>query len=183
MVTRVGSLAIAIGSLGLLALPAGCENRLSGVQVESADMAAYSELVIPHKLKIQPFTQPVSFARDGQPDGIEVILSATDAFNDPVKSVGTFQFELSEFRKASGDPVGERLAFWTVKIDSKEALEKYWDRISRFHRFPLHHEGGQVRPGKYVLSVRLSVPGGDRLFDEFELTVDPKKPAPPPLGG
>lgn len=142
-------------------------------------MAAFVELVLPQKVQVQKFlTKPVSFAGDGNPDGIEVILATLDAFDDPVKAAGTFHFELYQRRPGSGDPAGERLAFWEIRVDSRARVLEYWDRLSRFYRFPLRMESAPLAPGSYFLEVRLVLPGGEKRFDEYEFTLPPG-PAPP----
>lgn len=141
--------------------------------MEGPQLAAFVELVLPQKVQVQKFlTRPVSFAGDGNPDGLEVILATLDAFDDPVKTAGTFHFELYTRRQSSDNPTGERLAFWEIRVDSKARVLEYWDRLSRFYRFPLRMET-PLAPGSYFLEVRLILPGGEKRFDEYEFNLPP----------
>jgi hypothetical protein len=152
----------------------GCERNSSMMQMEGPQMAAFVELVLPQKVQVQKFlTRPVSFAGDGNPDGIEVVLAVLDAFDDPVKTAGTFHFELYSRRPSSGDPAGERLAFWEIRVDSRARVLEYWDRLSRFYRFPLRLESAPLPPGSYFLEVRLVLPGGEKRFDEYVFELPP----------
>ncbi len=159
-------LAVAAGTCVLLAT--GCPPRRSSAESDSAELATYARVMMPKKIEIQRYlTQPISFAGNGDADGLEVILAAIDSFGDPTKVVGTFHFELHKIRPASSDREGDRLAFWPIDINSDETLTKYWDRLARFYRFPLKLES-PLPPGKYILSARLISPTGDKLFDEYE---------------
>lgn len=162
--------ALSLALLGLLPA-AGCENPAARINADDPDVAAFVELVMPRKIEIQHYlTRPVSFAGDGNADGIEVILAALDSFGDPVKCVGVFQLELNTLRMASGDRLGERIALWSIELDSREKMSEYWDRLARFHRFPLKLAGGRLEPGKYILTARISTLGGQKLFDEYQFT-------------
>lgn len=157
-------------------LTAGCEKSTRVMSLEQPEMAAFVELMTPRAVEIQHYlTKPVSFEGSGDADGMEVILAAKDAFGDDVKCVGTFLFEFYNLRLASGDKHGERLAYWSVTIDSKESLSQYWDKLARFYKFPLKFEGGgaPLAAGSYVLTAQLSTPTGEKLFDEYQFTHQP----------
>jgi hypothetical protein len=115
-------------------------------------------------------TKPVSYAGDGQADGLEVILAAYDASDDLTKVVGTFHFELEQRKRT--ESIGTRIAFWPVEIKSEKTLRMYRDHLSRFYQFPLRLDAKSLSAGQYVLSVWLQLPGGRRLFDEYEFTYD-----------
>lgn len=167
--------------IALLVLAVGC-NHARPDAAGDPEMAAYVKLMMPRKIEIQRYlTKPVSFTRNGDADGLEVILSAQDSFGDPTKVVGVFFVELHKLRKASSDRVGDRVAFWKVVLNSDESMTEYWDRLSRFYRFPVKLQSGPLPPGDYILQVRLMVPGAVTLFDEYEL-IYKAEPAPPPTG-
>jgi hypothetical protein len=161
----------------LLLVPAatilGCQPRTTALSPDADALLA--DVVLPQRIEIQRYlTRPVSMSRaGGDPDGVEVILAALDSSGDPVKSVGSYFFELHEFRPASGDPVGRSLAMWEIRVDSRETLAGYWDRLARFHRFRLGLEGRTLPPGKYVLVARLVLPVGRTLHDQYELAHAP----------
>lgn len=163
-----------IALTALIGLLVGCENSTRVMSLDQPEMAAFVELMMPRAIEIQHYlTKPVSFAGSGDADGLEVILAAKDAFGDDVKCVGTFLFEFYNLRLASGDKYGERLAFWTVPIDSKEALVQYWDKLSRFYKFPLKFESESLAAGSYVLTAQLTTPTGEKLFDEYQFSHQP----------
>lgn len=155
------------GLAGMAAL-AGCDKR-PVVHADDPQVAAFLQVLMPRQIEVQKFlTRPVSLGGEGTADGLEVVLAAMDSLGDRVKVVGTFHFELYSRRPASGDRLGQRLAFWPVKIDSDEALLQYWDRLSRFYRFPLQLPSPPLEPGQYILVVRLLSPAGETLESEYE---------------
>lgn len=135
-------------------------------------LAAFVHMMMPKEIEIQRYlTKPVSFSGSGDANGIEVILAARDSFGDPTKIIGTFQFELCARRVASSDRLGRRVALWPVEINSDQTLLKYWDRLSRFYKFPLQLDQPVLPPGDYILTARLRSAGGDEtLFDEYAFT-------------
>lgn len=157
----------------LLLCAGGCQNRSSDVQAESPELAAFVRLIMPARIEIQHYlTRPFDYAGTGNADGLEVILATCDSFGDPVKCIGTFQFELHRRRRASGDKFGARIALWRVTIDTGQSLMEYWHRYSRYYRFPLKLSDGTLPPGRYILSARLATPTGEKLYDDYEFTHD-----------
>jgi len=145
-----------------------CQAEQANVQLDDPELTAFVRLMMPKQIEIQRYlTKPVSFAGDGNADGIEVILAVRDKLGDPVKVVGTFQFELHGMRMASADRLGKRVAFWKVQISSDETFTEYWDRPARWYVFPLQLERGPLEPGRYILTARLLSPTGETLFHEY----------------
>jgi len=161
------------GGLGLSA----CTSPNAAIQADDPDLATYLELVLPARVEIQRYlTKPVSYAGDGNADGLEVILAAYDKSDELTKVYGTLHFELVS-RKIT-DSVGTRVAFWPIDITTDKAMHLYRDHLSRFYQFPLQLEQKSLPTGQYVLSVWLHLPGGRRLYHEYEFTYDGKG-APP----
>lgn len=148
----------------------GCSESRVRFQSDDPELAAYVQLVMPARIKVLEWTKPVSLAGTGNADALEVILEARDSFDDLTKVVGTFQFELKSRRPS--DPIGSRVAFWPVKIDSEKAILMYRDRLSRFYHFPLQLDQTPLPAGRYVLTVWLHLPTGQRLSDEYEFEYD-----------
>lgn len=155
-----------------LASSVGCAGKTGAVQASSPELATYAQLVMPTRIKIQPWTQPVSFAGQADADGLEVLLAAYDTFGEETKAVGTLHFELYTRRQASADHLGKQIAFWPIELDSRESLARYWERSVRFYRFPLHLAAPPLAPGEYILCATLSTPTEQRLFDEYEFTYE-----------
>jgi hypothetical protein len=146
-----------------------CQKDRPDVQLDNPELAAFVRLMMPKQIEVQHYlTKPVSFAGDGNADGLEVILAALDSFGDPIKVVGTFHFELNRVRLASANRLGERVAFWKLEINSKETFTEYWDHYSGWYVFPLQFDSGPLEPGRYILTVRLLSPTGETLFDEYQ---------------
>ncbi len=147
-----------------------CEQKSTQVELDNPQLDAFVELIMPARIEIQHYlTRPFDFSGTGDADGLEVVLSVHDSFDDPVKCVGTFHFELYKMRMASGDKRGQRVDFWQVTIDADDTLVRYWDRVTRFYRFELQRSEGKLPPGRYILSVRLVTPTDKKLVDEYEL--------------
>lgn len=158
------------------ALATGCNNASVNTGETAPEVTNYVRLMMPKRIDVQRgLTKPVSFALNGNPDGLEVVLAAEDSRGAAMKVCGTFHFELRERRPASGDEQGPRVAFWPVKIDTEQASDQFFDRLSRFYHFPLELHEAPLKPGKYILAVRLLTPTADTLFSEyeFEQTTEP----------
>lgn len=154
-------------------LISGCQHHRS-VQLDKPELAAFVRLVMPARLEIQRYlTRPCDFAGGGDADGLEVILTTLDSSGDPVKCLGTFHFELHTVRLASADKLGKLVARWSTTVGSSESLAQYWDRSSRYYRFPLKLAGETLAPGRYVLSAWLITPTDEKLFDDYEFTHGP----------
>lgn len=134
-------------------------------------------MLLVRQIKVQPFTKIRSFDEDRVPDGIGVVLSATDQFGDPVKIVGNVYFELYEFRDASADRKGNRLEYWTRDIKTAQDEQRYWDRMARWYEFPLAWTSGlpETPSRKFVLMVSYHAPWDETLTDEYILDVMPMK--------
>ena len=88
-----------------------CQSDRANVQLDEPELTALLRLLMPKEIEIQRYlTKPVSFAGDGNADGLEVILAALDPYGLPVKAAGAFQFELHHMRMASADRLGDRSA-------------------------------------------------------------------------
>jgi hypothetical protein len=161
-----------LAALAAALLPAGCAEKPGGPQMNSPELTAYIQLIMPNRIAIQPWTKPVSFARNDNADGLEIIVAAYDSFGDMTKIVGTLHFELYARRPASSDRLGERIAFWPVELNSREALTRYWDPLARFYMFPVQLTGKPLPPGRYILQAGLVAPDGERLSDEYEITYE-----------
>jgi hypothetical protein len=149
-------------------------------------MASFLQLILPRTIQIQPYlTKPRSFDGSGDANGVEVLLATRDAVGDEVKCVGTFNFELFAQRIASGDPYGERFGLWTLNINTSDRLQQYWDRPSKYFKFPLQLDSGTLPPGKYILTAQFTGPTGEKLFNEYKFThttVSAAAKAPPEAG-
>jgi hypothetical protein len=154
----------------ILAAAGGCQQSSARLGDDAA-LTTFVELVRPRQIEIQRhFTKPVSYEGSGDADGLEVIVAAKDASGDEVKCVGEFLFELYEQRLASGDPLGKRVAYWAVSVDSADSVQLYWDSLSRFFKFPLRFEQQVLAPGRYVLTAQLAAPGGAKLRDDYDFS-------------
>ncbi len=148
-----------------------CKSAQTGIKPDNAQMETYAQLVMPATIAIErSWTKPVSYARNGTADGLEVVLAVRDSAGDATKVLGTFHFELQS-RKLS-ERIGTRVAFWPVQIDSEPTLRKYLDPGLHLYIFPLQLDSQPLHAGRYVLSVWLNLPGGERLFDEYEFNYD-----------
>lgn len=163
-------------TLGTLALclclaPIGCSDTGPDELPTDSDRVNMLSLMLPERIEIWPGTRIDSFDDDPFPDGVLVIVRPQDAFGDPVKAAGRFYFELWEFQPASGEPRGERLAFWSQLIDSTERVEEHWTQAQMFEfRLGWPEETEGIRPGrKYVLKVTYHTPWDKRITDQIEL--------------
>ena len=169
---------LAAGGVAMLVL-GGCKST-PRVSSDKDEMLA---MLLPQQIKIQPFTKIKSFDEDRTPDGIAVVLRATDRFGDPVKLVGHLYFELYAYKNASAERKGERLEFWDRTITTPEDQKLYWDRTAQMYEFPLAWTQGAPPPPnrKYILAATYRTPGEETLQDEYviEFTLSKEQFAKP----
>lgn len=153
------------------ALTTGCQTPGRSLSAEDPELAGVLRLLLPAKIEIQRYlTKPYDFDGAGSANGLEVIVSVTDSFGDPVKCLGTFHFELYTMRMASGDRLGQEVANWPVELADEKSMIQYWDRLTRSYRFPLRLRSGVLPPGRYILNARLVTPARENLFDSYEFS-------------
>lgn len=146
-----------------------CQSRSTTVSETGPSAEELIAFYSPQTIKILPFTKAKSFDDDAFPDGIEVSMRALDGAGDPVKSYGTFLFELYAYKPASSDHKGELIQSWRQPILSLEEQKQYWERVTTSYQFQLSWEGQPLSPQKkYVLAASFQASGGPRLFDEYE---------------
>jgi hypothetical protein len=172
----------------LLSLPllAGCQGSGPSRMPTEPERRAMMSLMLPSKIKIEPFTKIASFDKDEIPDGLLVVLRPVDQFGDPVKATGLFYFELYSYQMGSSEREGQRLAFWDQTIDSPEKIAQHWTH-AQMYEFKLGWPQGAsaIHPGKkYLLSATYRTPWDETIKDEYvmEFTLPPgvKQPAKSP---
>ena len=127
-------------------------------------------LLMPKAISIMPFTRVESFDSDDRLDGIALLLRPINLLGDPVNIVGDVRSELFDYRQASGDPKGNRVAMWNVSIRTEQDQLKHWSSTTQTYEFRLAFETSVVpKHGKYVLEVTYNTPLGTHLTDEYIL--------------
>ena len=147
----------------------GCATPRAG---DAAKQAQVMELLMPSRVEIvEPFTRATSFDGDAQPDGIELLLQASNALDSPGLMVaGAVRVELYEFLAASGERKGRQLDQWVIELGDKEQQRRYWNQVTQMYEFHLGVDVQKVPvAGQYMLAVTYSSPWGERLTDECVL--------------
>jgi len=157
------------GVIAVVAFSAACHSSRTEVSEEGPSAEDLIAFYSPQTIKILPFTKAKSFDDDAFPDGIEVSMRALDGAGDPVKSYGTFLFELYAYKPASTDHKGELIQSWRQPVLSLSDQKLYWERVTTSYQFQLSWEGVPLSPQKkYILAASFQASGGPRLFDEYE---------------
>jgi len=113
--------------------------------------------IVPKTIFIQPsFTQVVGDPHLPQPDKIKVYLALKDKYEDPLKALGSFRFEMFQYRPAYSDPRGRRYpekGLQVIDLTNKEDNQNHWDKTTRNYHFSL--DMPELLPGqkKFVLQV------------------------------
>ncbi len=126
-------------------------------------------LLLPSRVKIvEPFTRVKSFDDDATPDGIELLLQAVNALDNPgLMITGTVRVALYEYVPASGDRKGRRLEQWDVELITVRQQRTYWNVMTQMYEFRLGIDPARIPPAKeYVLEVTYRSPLGEHLADE-----------------
>lgn len=126
-------------------------------------------LLLPTRIEIvEPFTSVRRFGEAEEPRGVELLLQAVNALDNPgLMIVGRVRVELFDYVKASAEPKGRRLDYWNIELATTEQQRLYWDSITQMYRFRLALDPAAIPPAeKYLLSVTYVPPLGEILTDE-----------------
>ena len=115
-------------------------------------------------------------ADNGDPPRIEAYVALRDQFDDSLKALGRFRFELFRYQPAASDPRGPRFNPRGVQpFDLTDVIlnQQHWDSATRHYRFVLQtpsSPAGQLQ--KLVIQVTFAADPNLRL--ENLLTIDLK---------
>ena len=145
----------------------GCAERprITGEPAQREMLA----LLMPSRVEIvEPFTRLKSFDDDAAPDGIELLLRAVNALDNPgLMIAGKVHAALYEYVPASGDPKGRRLEHWDIELATPGQQRRHFNAMTQMYEFKLGIDPTRIPPAeKYVLAVTYSSPLGDHLTDE-----------------
>ena len=146
---------------------AGCHDLAP--TADDADLRKQLALLMPSRIEIvEPFTRISSFEGSSAPDGIELMIQAFNALENPgLMIAGTIRIGLYEHIAASGDAKGRRLERWNVELATTQQQRAHWNAMTQMYEFRLGIEAGKIPPAdKYILAVTYSSPFGERLTDE-----------------
>ncbi len=157
--------------LGMLLLVSfGCHRPGSPVDEDARQDAL--ALLMPNKIEIvKPFTRVRSFDDDTTPDGIELLLRAVNALDNPgLMIVGDVRVELYEYTPASSDHKGRQFDRWEIELRTEDEQRTYWNQLTQMYEFKLQINPDEVpRAEKYVLQVTYTSPLGEYLTDDYVL--------------
>ena len=123
-------------------------------------------LLLPHRIRVHPFTGTRTFSDAGGIRGFEVEIEAHDAYADATKAFGQFRFELHAHAAPGPDPKGRRLVVWEVDLLKPKANMTHWNPITRRYTFRLQWDTPIPVGRKFVLTAIFSSPFTERLFGE-----------------
>ncbi len=128
----------------------------------------------PKSVVVDPFTKFADLDTGGAATarGLEVRVRLKDAFDDPVKALGSFRVQLYEYVPRSLETRGPEHGNWLINILSEQDIRKYYDVIDRSYRFPLKVEHG-LGTAKIIVEVTYYLPdgSGDKMFGKRTITV------------
>ena len=104
--------------------------------------------------------------------GIEAFVELRDQFGDPIKAVGTFRFEIFQYRPAFNDPRGKRFVIDGIQaFDLTDPQRNYdrWNKTALSYSFDLKLPQLPPNLTKIVLQVTFTSDSGYRLQDRVIL--------------
>jgi hypothetical protein len=162
---RYGAVILAVGCLW------GC--RSTGPVTELEEREAALALLLPSEIEIvAPFTKLKSFSESDQPDGIEILLQARNALDNPgLMIAGTVRIELYSYLQASAERKGRQLQKWTIPLQTEKQQKAHWNRLTQMYEFRVGVDVARIpRADRYVLLVTYRSPFGTFLTDELVLS-------------
>lgn len=155
-------------SLLLTAAAGGCNGEVLTGEAGGVERSVPEpiDLLLPHEIRIHPFTGTRTFDEAGGVRGIEVRVEARDAYADPTKAFGEFRFELYNYKPNRPDHRGDRLAMWRESLLEPEKNLVHWDEITRTYEFKLQWARPIPVGKRFVLVAVFDSPFTPRLFAE-----------------
>jgi len=154
----------------LAACVGACSQDRAGI--DDGETRKMVELLIPQRVEIvEAFTDFESFDDDDIPDGIHLLIQASDAYGDSVKIAGELRVELYTHQRASGEPKGRRVCDpWFVRIADKSDQRRYWNEVTGMYEIPLEFPAdfasdADAAGGSYVLAVTYNTPLDEHITE------------------
>jgi hypothetical protein len=144
----------------------GCAPKQQPIPDDSR-RAALALLMASRVEIVEPFTRVKSFDDDATPDGIELLLQAVNALDNPgLMIAGQVRVELFEYVPASADPKGRRLEQWNAELTTEQQQRMHWNAMTQMYEFRLAIDPERIpRADRYLLAVTYTSPLGERLMD------------------
>jgi len=123
---------------------------------------------------VEAFTRWVDLKPQAGIDGIEVYVQPQSFAGEPIRASGAMLVELYAFKKASGDPKGPRVEFWSIPLETEADQEAHWNRATEMYQFRLElsPSAPPLTPGdRFILLVTHNSPLGGHQSDEMVLEV------------
>ena len=131
------------------------------------------EMLMPSRIEIvEPFTRVRSFDDDPTPDGIELLIRAVNALDNPgLMLAGTIRVELFDHVPASGNNKGARLDHWDIELTTAQHQKRFWNQSTQMYEFRLGLDRKRVPVAeKYVLVVSYTSPLDEQFRDEYVIS-------------
>lgn len=159
------SVQIAWIMLGLLG-GFGCENAAESGGSLPVSRPAFQV----SKVRLQPsFTRILPAKEDtNHPSVIDACVELKDQYDDPIKALGQFRFELFKYRPAFSDPRGKRFeegGVQLVDLTDIEVNQRYWDSITRSYRMQINLPPSAGHLKQLVLQVTFITEAEYRIRD------------------
>ena len=122
-------------------------------------------LLQPVTIKIHDSSTVVRKEGGGDFDGLIVACEVRDRFGDPVKAWGLIRFEVYSYARSQPGNKGPRVGFWSVPIDSLEAIQQYWDSIFGVYRFNLRWTRQVKLRERFIVEAMLTTKEAEQLSD------------------
>ena len=106
----------------------------------------------------------------GKAPWIEAYVELKDQFDDPLKALGQFRFELFRYRPAAADSRGPRFTdngIQDIDLTQIEVNQQYWDTTTRNYRFKLTMPELPPNQKQFILQITFT----DQTKTRFEDTI------------
>lgn len=113
-----------------------------------------------------------------KPEGIEVRVRLKDQFDDPIKALGKFRFEIYRYQPAVSDPRGKRFKIdgvQNVDLSNVNANQGHWDNITCSYHMNLVFPPEAEKNKKIVLQATFTMAPEYRLRDVLVLETQPRR--------
>lgn len=146
----------------------GCPPEFSPSPVPAPGV---DELLKPMTIKIHDLSRVVRRESGEEFDGLIVACEIRDRYGSRVKALGVMRFEVYSYARSQPNNKGPRVRLWNERIDSDEAIQKYWDDVFGVYRFSLNWTRQVNLRERFIVEATLTTKEGKQLSDRQVLEV------------
>lgn len=154
----------------ILPLSGGCEEGAALPMLRITGKSDIYENYAARQIRLVGLTEIIPDPEHPGHSLLVAYVDLLDAFENKVKSPGTFRFEIYNFVPRSNEPRGKRLFLWAdIDLVDAEKNNIYWQDFLRTYKFELEMDFLPGDGQQYIVEATFITPRQKRISDTIEV--------------